>query len=57
MKYQLSIFNSGVITVVNVALYIRINIIKRIIFIREFRFQKRVENSTLKLYIIPGAII
>jgi hypothetical protein len=55
MKYQLSVFNSGVITVINVALCIRINVIRRITFIKKFRFQKRIKNSIFKSYIIPDA--
>jgi hypothetical protein len=57
VKYQLSILNSGVIIIIDIALYIKINIIKRIAFIREFRFQKRVKNSIFKWYIISGANI
>jgi hypothetical protein len=57
MRYQLSVFNSGIITVIYIALCISINIIKRMDFIRKFRFQKRVEHSIFKLYIIPGASI
>jgi hypothetical protein len=57
VKYQLSVLNSCVIIVVDVALYIKINIIGRVMFIRRFRFQKRAENSAFKSYIIPGANI
>jgi hypothetical protein len=55
MRYQLSVFDSGVVIVINIDFCIRISVIKRVIFIREFRFQKRAENSIFKSYIISGA--
>jgi hypothetical protein len=57
VKYQLFVFDFGVIIIIDVALCIRINIIRRMAFIREFRFQKRVESSIFKSYIISGASI
>jgi hypothetical protein len=57
VRYQLSMLNFGVIIVIDVAFCIKISVIRRIAFIRGFRFQRRAENSTFKSYIIPGASI